>query len=73
MLRAQPVSPVEYLTTLVYELLDAHDDTLRLASGLAPDPLWAAHADYLRGLQRVGRAALAEVAAAQPHDGSPWR
>jgi hypothetical protein len=67
MLRAQPVSPVEYLTTLVYELLDAHDDTVRLAADLAEDPAWAAHADYLRGLQRVGRKALAEVAAAQLH------
>jgi hypothetical protein len=60
------VSQVEYLTTLVYELLDAHDDTLRLAADLLGDSQWAAHAEYLRGLQRVGREALADLAAAKP-------
>jgi hypothetical protein len=61
MLRATPtgVGSVEYLTTLVYELLDAHEDTTRLAAGLIGDPEWAAHADYLRCLQRLGREALA--------------
>ncbi len=50
------------LTTLLYELLDAHDDTARLAAGLTFEPLWAAHLDYLRGLQRVARAVLARTA-----------
>jgi hypothetical protein len=48
-----------YLTALVYELLDAHGDTMRLADGLAVQPIWAAHLEYLRDLQRVGRETLA--------------
>ena len=48
-----------YVTELVYELLDAHADTLLLARELDGDPAWAAHLDYLRGLQRIGREALA--------------
>ena len=48
-----------YVTELLYELLDAHVDTMRMASGLDGDPAWAAHLDYLRDLQRVGREALA--------------
>ena len=52
-----------YVTELVYELLDAHMDTLRMAHDLDGDPVWAAHLDYLRDLQRVGREALARAAA----------
>ncbi len=65
MLHAKPigVTPVEYLTELVYELLDAHEDTTRLADELVADPRWAVHLDYLRGLQRVGREALADISA----------
>jgi len=47
------------LTALVYELLDAHADTVRLADGLDAEPAWAAHLDYLRDLQRIGREVLA--------------
>jgi hypothetical protein len=47
------------LALVVYELLDAHDDTVRLGEGLESDLRWRAHVDYLRGLQRVGREALA--------------
>src|SRR5215218_882453 len=47
------------LALVVYELLDAHDDTVRLGEGLEADLRWRAHLDYLRGLQRVGREALA--------------
>jgi len=56
-----------YATELLYELLDAHVDTMRLADdvNLVTDPAWAAHLDYLRDLQRVGREALAR-AASQP-------
>ena len=54
------------LTHLVYELLDAHDDTARLAGDLASDPHWQVHLDYLRDLQRHGRESLARAAAA-PH------
>lgn len=48
-----------YATELVYELLDAHVDTIRMACELDADPAWAAHLDYLRDLQRVAREALA--------------
>ncbi len=51
-----------YATELVYELLDAHVDTIRMAHELDGDPAWAAHLDYLRDLQRVGREALAQGA-----------
>ena len=53
----------ETLVRLVYELLDAHDDTAQLmrddvcASALGAD--WAAHLDYLQRLQRLGREILA--------------
>src|ERR1700694_2485084 len=47
------------LVELVYELLDAHDDTARLAQELGRDVQWAAHLDYLQQLQRVGRELLA--------------
>jgi hypothetical protein len=46
---------------LVYELLDAHDDTAQLASGFG-DLAWELHLDYLRGLQRKGREVLARAA-----------
>ena len=57
------------LSELVYELLDAHADTQRMAEQLesgdawAPelDDAWRAHLDYLRGLQRVGRETLAAL------------
>jgi hypothetical protein len=49
------------LVGLVYELLDAHDDTARLAGELAVDERWQVHLDYLRDLQRVARASLARA------------
>jgi hypothetical protein len=54
---------MDYLGTLVYELLDAHQDTMRLAGTLSGDDRWAAHLDYLRDLQRVGREGLARLTA----------
>lgn len=48
------------VVALVYELLDAHADTTLLAAELSNDPRWAAHLDYLRALQRVGRERLAQ-------------
>ena len=54
---------VEYLTELVYELLDAHEDTARLVGDADAEATWDAHLDYLRGLQRVGREALARFTA----------
>jgi hypothetical protein len=45
---------------LVYELLDAHSDTVAL--GAAPvEPAWEAHLDYLRALQRRTWGILAEA------------
>ncbi len=63
MRNARPIgdTSVDYLTALVYELLDAHADTARLADDLTADRQWEAHLDYLRNLQRVGREALARV------------
>ena len=55
-----PPSPV--LVALVYELLDAHHDTVELGAELADDR-WQAHLDYLRALQRKGREVLARATA----------
>ena len=52
---------VQQLVELVYELLDAHIDTELLATELEGDLSWAAHLDYLRGLQRVAREVLADA------------
>jgi len=49
------------LAELVYELLDAHVDTIALTGELPSGPAWAAHLDYLRDLQRVGRERLARL------------
>jgi hypothetical protein len=57
----EPVPPIaisEELTRLVYELLDAHEDTARLVADSASDSIWAVHLGYLRDLQRIGREAL---------------
>jgi hypothetical protein len=50
----------EPLTALVYELLDAHLDTMDLAQGLLEER-WRAHLDYLRALQRTGRELIARA------------
>jgi hypothetical protein len=47
---------------LIYELLDAHDDTARLVREAADTPLWDVHLEYLRRLQRAGREVLAGLA-----------
>jgi hypothetical protein len=49
------------LVLLVYELLDAHDDTLRIATEPARELAWAAHLEYLRALQRKGREIVAHT------------
>jgi hypothetical protein len=51
----------EQLTRLVYELLDAHDDTARIATDQDLDVHWQAHLSYLRDLQRVAREVLARA------------
>jgi hypothetical protein len=50
------------LVALIYELLDAHDDTARLVPDQAGDAEWQNHLVYMRDLQRVGREALARAA-----------
>jgi hypothetical protein len=50
------------LTTVVYELLDAHRDTIELAEDLVDD-CWRAHLDYIRALQRRARELLAGATA----------
>jgi hypothetical protein len=59
--RSVDVSPK--FVELVYELLDAHEDTARIAHEHLDEASWAAHLDYLRQLQRVGRELLADAAA----------
>ena len=49
------------LTHLVYELLDPHDDTARLAADLAVDPCWRVHLEYLRDVQPHARESLARA------------
>lgn len=51
-------SRVDALTILVYELLDAHQDTIELAAS-RPEQRWRLHLDYLRDLGRAGRELLA--------------
>ena len=47
---------------LVEELLDAHSDTVAFEASDLRSAGWAAHLDYLKDLQRVGRRSLAELA-----------
>jgi hypothetical protein len=54
-------TPTDQLSGLLYELLDAHIDTITLVGSLAENERWAAHLDYLRDLQRVARETLARV------------
>jgi hypothetical protein len=55
-----PVEASAKIVELVYELMDAHDDTARMAGEPCfSDERWAAHLDYLQRLQRVGRELLA--------------
>lgn len=63
--------PCERLICLIYELLDAHDDTARIAAGLDPNPIWQPHLVYLRDLQRLGREVVA-AAAGELEAGSPY-
>jgi hypothetical protein len=49
------------LTSLVYELLDAHLDTEVLMSSPSTHLVWLAHLHYLRDLQRSSRETLARA------------
>ena len=48
------VSRLDTLTSLAYELLDAHQDTIDLAASRR-EQRWQLHLDYLRALGRTGR------------------
>ena len=56
---ASGTSTTDHLSRLLYELLDAHIDTINLVGASSNNERWAAHLDYLRDLQRVGRETLA--------------
>lgn len=60
-----PCTSVPDLTVLIYELLDAHADTAELAAGYQREERWAAHLEYLRSLQRLGRSVVAQMATNQ--------
>ena len=49
----------EQLARLVYELLDAHTDTIQLINCQSISLHWQGHLRYLRDLQRTGREILA--------------
>jgi hypothetical protein len=69
MTNANPTADLsDHLARLVYELLDAHYDTIRLVEDAAEDECWHAHLAYLRDLQRVARELLATATA---DDGAP--
>jgi hypothetical protein len=53
------------LPELLQELLDAHADTLRLATADLRSLEWSAHRAYLRDLRRVGLEALASLEASE--------
>jgi hypothetical protein len=64
MTNANPTTDLsDLMARLVYELLDAHYDTARLAEDVAEDERWHAHLAYLRDLQRVAREVLATATA----------
>lgn len=56
----------QQLTLLVDELIDAHEDTMRLSADLDLGWRWQAHLCYLRELERLGREALAAATADRP-------
>jgi hypothetical protein len=65
------MEPTEDLVLLVDELIDAHDDTLRLSQDLQLGSRWEAHLCYLRDLRRVGREVLAAAIAGGGAEASP--
>ena len=77
MTNANPTADLsDHLARLIYELLDAHYDTARLAEDVADDERWHTHLGYLRDLQRVAREMLAtataegDACAARARDGA---
>ena len=46
------------LEQVIYELLDAHQDTLKLTTQERTSPEWEIHCGYLRDLQRAALEAV---------------
>jgi len=53
------------LALLADELIEALEETVRLATGAAAPVEWEVHLDYLRAMQRVGRETLAAPASSR--------
>jgi hypothetical protein len=51
----------DLLCELVDELVDAHQETVRMVVDGAGQERWHADVDYLRALQRLGHEALAAI------------
>jgi hypothetical protein len=65
MMRPRTRAQLDDAVVFIYELLDAHHDTIRLASQQPPNPMWQAHLEYLSALQRTGRELLARMTVAE--------
>ena len=60
--------PDNELVLLVYELLDALDDTSRIAIQPARELVWPAHLEFLRALQRKGREIVAHAGSSRGYE-----
>jgi hypothetical protein len=59
--RATDATSLSAVSELVYELLDAHEDTAQMAAWFRCDPDWREHLQRLQTLQRQGRETLAHL------------
>ena len=59
--RATEATPLSAVSELVYELLDAQEETMQMAAWFRCDPDWREHLDRLQMLQRRGRETLAHT------------
>lgn len=57
-----PACNAELQIELIYELLDAHIDTIEMGDNLGPGAAWQPHLEYLQALQRKARELLAQLA-----------
>lgn len=62
----EPRSVEDRVRSAIYELLDAHADTIAMAFEPSDEQRWAAHLDYLRALQRTSKEILAAWQASSP-------
>jgi hypothetical protein len=53
------VGPPIEVRQLLYELIDAHADTVELATEIATGVAWSAHISYIQDLQRLAHETLA--------------